>query len=325
MTFTQELRMHKDSLEENADEIIGDVEKKMVAGRSLLVSKTAIRLSSRQIGEIVRHTEAGLRGMEPELSTHVQQEFARPTLLARIDCTETDKYGIRPFEVEERPAGLDVTAMLLGESFTEHIRRHFIQTTGQVPVIARHPHAQSDDGDVLKVVDLNDIKDELCVVRARPDQIPENLKDKVQNVSLSTVLNEGRKEHTIDHVLIRRAKDVQFIPQESIVLKPAQGTHAKGVAVYLSPEDREKHGKKGTVTASKMDRLIKENPDYIVEKFTPPIVLKSREGIRGNMILRVFILVHPKSGVEVIGGAYVVRPELIVHGASNAIAGAITV
>lgn len=325
MSFKEELTLDRDPLVEHAGELMDDTEEKIIAGRKLLVSRTALRLSRRQIGEIARHVEDGLRNMEPELPTHVQKEFTRPTLLARIDCTDTDKYGIRPFEVEERPAGLDVTARLLGETFTENIHRHFIRTAGQVPIIARHPDAQSDDGEVLKVVDIDDIKNELCIVRARPSQIPESSKDKVQSVSLSTVLNEGKKEHTIDHVLVRRAKNVQFIPQESIVLKPAQGTHAKGVAVYLSPQDREKHGKKGTVTASKMERLLEENPDYIVEKFISPIVLKSREGIRGNMILRVFTLVHPGFGVEVIGGAYVIRPELIVHGASNAIAGAVTI
>ncbi len=49
------------------------------------------------------------------------------------------------------------------------------------------------------------------------------------------------------------------------------------------------------------------------------------------MILRVFTLIEPaaKTGTTVkaraIGGCYVARPELVVHGASNAVGGAVLV
>jgi hypothetical protein len=54
----------------------------------------------------------------------------------------------------------------------------------------------------------------------------------------------------------------------------------------------------------------------IVEIFKPPI----KTHTLGNMILRVNVLVS-NDKVRVMGGAFVARPEMLVHGASNSVAG----
>jgi hypothetical protein len=104
-----------------------------------------------------------------------------------------------------------------------------------------------------------------------------------------------------------------------------------GISLYLHPNDRKKYGKKGIVTASRLANDLatfkKERGGALVQPFAPPIQIDNREG-RRNAILRVFTLLESDGKTitsEVIGGCYVARPELIVHGASNAVAGAVIV
>lgn len=322
INYKENSMIHTNEVQEHADRLLVPHDHIEINGRSLSISKLAIQLSAGQIESMQQHIASRLETIPSEHATFVQQNHKLPTLIARIDCTVSGE-GVMPYEVEERPAGLDVTAALLGLDFTEQVRSHFQETTGTVPVVARRPDQLSDDGHVLDVVDLNSVGDQLCIVRARPGQLNDVETKQLQERSLSTVATEGVKTHTVDGTDINYAKDVVFDHDVSIVIKPKQGTHAHGVAVYLSPDDRIKHGKKGTITAAKMQKIMEANPDFIVERFASPISLRAHDGKIGNMILRVFGLVHPGMDIQIIGGAYVIRPELVVHGASNAIAGGV--
>jgi hypothetical protein len=108
---------------------------------------------------------------------------------------------------------------------------------------------------------------------------------------------------------------------------------AMGVTVYLRPEDVKIFGKHGTVKSGRLIRDLRKYHELgsgaLVQTFEPPIQIDNVEG-RNNAILRIFVLMQASGGTSVrgataIGGAYVARPELIVHGASNAISGAVLV
>jgi hypothetical protein len=115
----------------------------------------------------------------------------------------------------------------------------------------------------------------------------------------------------------------------SQVLKSRMGSMAMGVSIYLHPKDRQAHGKKGIVTASRLekDRQLFEQTrgGALIQPFAPPLRVENKEG-ESNAIMRVFVLLDAKQGTieaEAVGGCYVTRPELIVHGARNAVAGAV--
>ena len=120
----------------------------------------------------------------------------------------------------------------------------------------------------------------------------------------------------------------------SQVLKSRIGSMAMGVSIYLEPSDRKKFGKRGIVTATKLksnlDTYTQDLGGGLTQEFAPPIQTTNPEG-RTNTILRIFVLLEKDKGTqnkikaEAIGGCYVARPELIVHGAANSVGGAVMV
>ncbi len=298
-----------------------------INSRTLPVNETKIKLDDDIVKQIRQLAQNAINAMVRE-NTLVTRRFDIPTLVARLDCTVQNGI-VLPYELEERPAGIGVTTQLLGSNFSEDIKDHYKGHIGETPLVAMGPTEVSDDSLVFQTVGLDDRSDSPCIVRGLPDTVGahENALQLIER-SVSTIQLEGDKTYTLKASGFGARKVIKgekLDPQVSTVTKPLQGSQARGVYVYLSPEDRAIHGKRGTITASKMQSILERDTPQLRESFAPPIRLRGQDGTVGNMILRVFVLVHPTKEPEVIGGAFVIRKELIVHGASNAIAGGVVV
>lgn len=298
-----------------------------VNGRALPVVDKKIKLDDGTRKQVQQLAHCAIGAMKRE-DTLVGSRFNLPTLVARLDCT-VQSGEVIPYELDERPAGIGITANLLGQDFYATMTDHYERIIGEVPMVIADQNEISDDSLVFQVAGLTDSGDSPCLVRASPVSIAQHPNvSEITARSVSSVLLEGDKTYsTIAEGY--RAQPVTpnetVDPTTSTVIKPRQGSKAVGVHVYLSPKDRATHGKRGIVTASKMNKLLSQDIPQVKEPFAPPIVLRDQNGTVGNMILRVFVLVKPQEMPEVIGGAFVIRRELVVHGASNAIAGGIIV
>lgn len=298
-----------------------------INGRKLPITEENLRLDDMTVDQIRKLAHSAIGAMKRE-NTLVARAFDLPTLVARLDCTMKGE-EVLPYELDERPAGIGVATQLLGHEFYDSIEGHYKDTIGHVPIVVMDQGESSDDSLVFQVAGLDDVNDSPCLVRGLPASVREhpNAPQLIER-SVSTVELEGDKTYTTiaEGYSAERVRDGDVVnPEVSMVVKPRQGSKARGVHVYLSPEDRASHGKRGTVTASKMNKLLEQDLPQVKEPFAPPIRLRDQDGTVGNMILRVFVLISPNKQAEVIGGAFVIRRELVVHGASNAIAGGIVV
>lgn len=295
---------------------------------------------------------------EPEL-TFAQTNFGMPTLIGRVDCS-VDAFGnIMPYELEDSPSGIgisDTVHQAIGANgVAQLVREHYESLLGQVPfVIVAGARGHGTD-DPLVVGDENYFYeasnqsipyklgvDQLVIVKAIPGQ-PTSLDGyrSLVDRSVCTMESEGDKTYGERIGLHQRVKsaddlhtDLQTGEVRSQVLKRSVGSMAMGIKAYLTPEGRAVYGKGRTVTLanlkSSLANFVAADGHAYVQDFRPAIRSVNPEG-RKNMIMRVYTLFEPSSdpsvgsNVRVIGGCYVARSEIVVHGASNAICGAVVV
>lgn len=291
-------------------------------------SETVIELDDSHRGQIRKIIDDSMAAY-PNEDTLVWDVLGKPTAIARVDCT-IGPNGITPYEFEDRPAGIGVDHLLrqrlTGQGSIEGIQTHIAEAFGSEVVVVRHADAYpSDDGVALRVTDdIRSVNGNVILVRGEPHMFgDEETYTELASKSISTIRTEGDKSYSLnvpEFEALEITSPVEMPrPDASFMLKKPQGSKAKGVSLYLNPEDRKIYGERGTVTHGKASRLVDEAGRMILEKFKPPV----RVAGMGNMALRVMALVG-KERTDVIGGCYVVRPELIVHGASNSFAGLVT-
>ncbi len=284
--------------------------------------------------------------------THVHNEHGIPALVVRVDCTIDERGEIIAYEMEDSPSGQGITDALHKNAGSEGVKGriigHYENEAGQVPhVIVSGMRSHGTDDKLIigeenysfGEIPENLAEDRLVIVKAIPGVAASHQPfTHLQERALAPLKTEGDKSYT------ERIGDVKSIagPDElllreddelcSQVLKARIGSMANGVCIYLDPEDRKVFGKKGTITAAKLKHIAGEfgsRNDALVQEFNAPIRVNNPED-RPNAILRVFVLLSRGENkntikAEAIGGCYVARPELIVHGASNSIAGAVMI
>jgi hypothetical protein len=303
--------------------------------------------------------EEGVRS--PEL-TYVQTEHGLPALVVRIDCTIDSETGdIIPYEMEDSPSGIGIShtvhEAMGGRGFKTKVTEHYERYLGQVPAVvvtgARN-HGTDDKlivgrenyfyefGNTSIPPELLSSTDRLAIVKAIPgDRVSSSPYLSLQNRLLAPLQTEGDKTYGGRTGMLKKvtsAEDILTDPETdeplSQVLKRTVGSMAMGISIYLSPEARAVHGKKGTVTLSRLQNTLntylETDQSAYIQSFRAPVRIENPEG-RSNMIMRVFALLSPgvyahiAPSANVIGGCWVAREELLVHGASNAVSGAVIV
>lgn len=318
-------------------------------------SEDIIELSSEHTAQIEAYAARAAtnfmpQDMRPE-PTFAQQELGVPALVVRIDCTVVDGH-IVAYEMEDSPSGQGISDRVHrhvgGAGLRSVIRNHYQSAIGTLPhviVSGARTHGTDDHlvvGDERYAYDTGYTAplpdDALVIVKALPGNHASSAPYvHLQERALAPLTSEGDKtyqERIGDLMAVEGAQDLLRQPNgdlDSQVLKARIGSMAMGISMYLNPDDRRVYGKKGIVTASRLEKDLDIYKDTrsgaLVQPFAGPIRIENPEG-RSNAIMRVFTLLERKDGAihaKAIGGGYVARPELIVHGASNAVLGAVTV
>jgi hypothetical protein len=318
-------------------------------------SEDIIELSPEHKAQIEAYAARAATNFRPQdiaaEPTFAQQELGVPALVVRIDCTVVDGQ-IVAYEMEDSPSGQGISDRVHrrvgGAGLRSVIRDHYDAAVGTVPhvIVSGARNHGTDDHIVVgdekytydKRYDLSLPDNTLVIVKALPGNRDSSAPYvHLQERALAPLASEGDKtyqERIGDLTVVKGRQDLlrrEGGELESQVLKARIGSMAMGISMYLSPEDRQMYGKKGIVTASRLEKNLDTYRDTrsgaLVQPFAPPIRIENPEG-RSNAIMRVFTLLENSNGIitaRAIGGGYVARPELIVHGASNAVLGAVTI
>lgn len=296
-----------------------------------------IRLSEEHIEQIEDTATASLNAYGGTEITHVQNLIGRPTAVARVDCTiDPVTQRVFAYETDERPAGMGITdeigKMVAGVEIGKQILGHFEQIFGEPPVVKRHPsEKENDDGMLLKVevTPEKSIRPKRRPVLARGNprafQGCADLTTAVADHSVSTISDEGKRQYRMATGHARLLLPTSPLPEGSFAAKTLQGSQAKGVGICLTNSDAARLGKSGGHMSRELIKaIVAFNEPLMAEPFVPGVEVVMPDHKRGRLIMRVFCLVDSES-VKVIGGTFVARPDHVVHGSSDAVAGLVTV
>ena len=319
-------------------------------GLSTPVSEDVIVLSdkhAKEIAEFARISAAEYGDIDGNKEpTLAQRDCGIPSLIVRVDAT-IHEGSIKAYEMEDSPSGLGITdrihRKMAGIGIREIVLKHYREMVGEVPhVVVSGARSHGTDDRII-------FDDKYTYIKGDTETLPDGQGPVIvktipgnpashepylslQSRAVAPLTTEGNKSYlerigmlepvASDNDLLR-AEDGQLLSQ---VIKARQGSMAMGVALHLTSTDRRRFTSQGTVTASKLKKLRAdyeaERGGALVQPFIPPIQIENREG-RSNAILRVFVLMGREAATKVMGGCYVARPGLIVHGSSDAVSGAV--
>ena len=153
---------------------------------------------------------------------------------------------------------------------------------------------------------------DLLIIRAEPEELEFH---QFVNRSVSSLLEKGNKVYGEKFGWWRTVSGEDDLPWDSpFVIKPCQGSKARGLEIWDPIKKRQ-----GCSTRSRINRTLSKTGKMYCQPFLEPI---ERED--GMMIYRIFYGFDPRSGEwACLGGRYDVRPNLRIHGASDAYFGAL--
>ena len=269
--------------------------------------------------------------------TLVEKKIGRPTALARVDCAiDPDSGKIFAYETDERPAGIGVTnaigQIVLGHGIAKDVIAHLEEIFNTVPIVKRHPsERENDDSMVFNVEQTSEhfikAKGRPVLVRGTPANLQHctDLQEVAAQCSVSTISDEGKRQYRIATGHATLLLPTSQLPDGSFVVKTLQGSQAKGVAVCLTKADgKQLGGSSGSVSRAKVAGLVIKEGALLAEPFIPGVAANMPGQKQGRLIMRIFCAVSANT-IKVLGGTYVARPNHIVHGSSDAIAGLVTV
>jgi len=277
--------------------------------------------------------------------TYAERVFGIPSCLVRIDASfealnrnsseEEIKKGI--YEVEARPAGLGVFLTIALRDNPEMIK-HFGEVFNQfegfggfviLPSVGPRAEDTRTAAEILRLpfyeLGRTPPKSGLLWVRGGNED-RQNLKetfDRLEQQSLCPVSGHGDKNYLLKMGLARPVNSPDELPwDEGFVIKPLVGSKMDGVAIYLPPaKQKEYFGKKppqGLSTRTKVLNLLEENSrPFIFQKISLPL----REGNQFTIARLYFGWELIENKWKFIGGLWNSRPNLRVHGASDAVLG----
>lgn len=285
-------------------------------------------------------------------STLVFDQFSLPSLVARVDCTVDEAGNIAAYEMEDSPSGQGITDALHTASgrtgIKKTIRSHFEETLDVLPtVIISNARNHGTDDELIfgseRYITIGHDASKLevsgpVIVKAIPgDESSRQPYMRFQPQAVAPLVTEGDKTYAEKLGLLTCAQSIDDLlvdengDPRSQVIKARLGSMAMGVSIYLTPEDRKRFGKSKAVSFSRLERdfaeYAQQGDGVLLQEFIPPIQIENQEG-RSNAILRVFVTLGRQATGQtatVIGGCFVARNAVLLHGASDAVSGAVLV
>lgn len=281
--------------------------------------------------------------------TFAQTALGVPTLIGRVDCTIIND-EIVPYEFEETPAGQGVSERIHEAIGSTGIRRvileHYDAVLGDIPrFIVSGARSYGTDDAIIVGEDKysftpNGVSEagagEFVFVRTiTGDPSSKDPYLPLQSRAIAPLVTEGDKSYLerLGNVMSFTSTD-ELLRDEtgdlvSQVVKARFGSMSRGVSLFLTAKDKAIHSGARAVSSSRLindaSRFMQVSGGAFIEPFARPFLLESG-GRNVSGILRVFVLqgkIGEQAVNRAIGGCFVARPSAIVHGASDAISGAV--
>ncbi len=142
--------------------------------------------------------------------------------------------------------------------------------------------------------------------------------------SLAPLIDHGDKSYLVDlgmaHDVLSEG-DIDFT--KSCCVKPKNGSKGKDVQIWVPKQDGSKDTSlQGSATKSQVLRAIDNSPCVC-----QPFIKTGTANINGvihHKLMRIFGVMNENGDYELIPSPYVMRPNLKIHGASDAINGLIS-
>lgn len=259
----------------------------------------------------------------PYESTWVQKNVGLPSILIRLDMVVTPR-GIEVFEVEERPAGFALLASISSRfrlEFRQMIDEWELAFGRKIGVVVSTRRRSGEEELMQNVLDLRvhrgvpkEDSGVLYIVRAEPEESDYHC---LQDRSISTLLTKGMKDYGVPLHLWRHVPDdVAELPWSTgFALKPHQGSKMHGTFLYhpsLPP---------GSVSRTRVESLVRNKQVEYVQDWIEP---EHHSFLPKDYFLvrRIFWGWSPqKAAWKCMGGPWVARSNVRVHGATDAIVG----
>lgn len=271
----------------------------------------------------------------PEHSNWFRNEFGAPSCIIRFDYV-VDILGVpHIFEIEDRPAGLEISAQVEKNSFqlfTNELRNYSEYASKPIGICISEGRMFNSD-DFFWAPRFKDQSGFRVVVGEIPRNPENNLwlvrslrnEEKYYSLSpysLSTIAHEGDKSYGVSLGMWTNAS-MEVDWNKELVFKPGSGCRCENVHLW-SPNRSKKDG--GFSTRSKIIKAIENKDVQYVQNYYQPekahFLPENYSMIRRNYA--VFSLVTRQ--YEIVGGQWEARPNCQkIHGASDSICGPLIV
>ncbi len=324
------------------------MESKMFSnGWSCKVSSQEIRLPVTAVDEAIQLIKTWAEKF-PRVGTWVGDTHDVPSLVVRVEGTWAEDTGWRLSEIEDRPCGIGICSEL-NSGFASRLRE--VRATWPSIQWVQDSTRVTDDalwlGDGITLEQaLQSGSDTYFLVRSRPEH---STYHQLEPRAISTVSQEGNKRPLVDMGLadiITWREDLEEFGGGYIdppisgpcVVKPLQGTRARGVTVCLDGCEIRKIGgqkvphiggrpvkkrKRDTTGLDGLERFVRESKILLRQPFHMPMRLEHLPDL--NAIYRFFFAFHLNTLSWVpLGGVYNASESLIVHGEKGVVFGPLT-
>ncbi|MFZ2125734.1 MAG: hypothetical protein WA087_04370 [Candidatus Saccharimonadales bacterium] len=279
--------------------------------------KWEVRVSDEDIQLPGWIAEAGKRALSrwqhvfPKERSWIQNEFGIPSFIVRVEGVPVgDRFHF--FEIEERPAGVGITAMH-SQPFAENLGKLTKIWPAFKVLVSDARQGAGDDYLWREIVTPEKVQDsDLLIIRAEPEETEFH---RFMNRSVSSLVEKGNKIYGEKFGWWKTVSDESELPWGSpFVIKPCQGSKARGLEIWDPIKKRQ-----GCSTKSRIIRTLSKAGKMYCQPLADPIAHED-----GMMFYRIFYGFDPCFGEWVcLGGCYNVRPNLRIHGASDAFFGAL--
>lgn len=243
-----------------------------------------------------------------------------PSPIIRVDMApverEEDIQGFI-YEVEVRPAGLGVMLSLTPEKVKQW-ESALIFCQGFVSI---ESSVQDDKiaAEILKLPYYTEVPQDIGPYWVRTNYRNGKIAC-LEDFSLVPIRQDGDKSYLVKLGMAEMAKIDKLDWSKPFVVKPLMGSKMEEIEIYVPSFLQKEFGSAGVSTMSRVKRTISNGRPYLVQRFISPKE-EYIDGKKGWTIWRIYFGWHGK--YRFIGGLWNWRPNLRIHGATDAVMGVI--
>ncbi|MFA5023657.1 MAG: hypothetical protein WC523_01700 [Patescibacteria group bacterium] len=291
-------------------------EKRKIGSWEFAFSPTVYELTPEALNEAGTLIKAW-QPVFPKENTWAQQHFGIPSLFIRLDCVVNGTVKI--FEIEERPAGMG-TMNELHPGFKQRLKKAQ-QDWPLIKLLVSPKRAGQDDYLWVEETSPEEARQstDCLLIRAEPEEI---IFHEFETRSVSSLKRKGDKSYGLPMGLWEEVT-VNDLPRldwsKGFCLKEKQTSKTRGIEIWHPRKNQlSSQGIGGVSTRTRIENILKEKGSMYYQPFIEPM----ESPVGQPMIFRIFFFYDfDKLEYVYAGGFWNSRPNLKIHGATDAVVG----